>query len=77
MKHKKKHMDAKWTHPYADFKDGKMFYYLRLIPDFMDVEAGGFSHGLSIGGMRFETKEEALEYGKELDKFFKQMVKDW
>lgn len=67
--------DSKWTHIYWDAdNNGKLFAYIRLVPDFMDTEAGGFSHGISLGCLRFDTKEEAEKVADCYDKFLDVMA---
>ena len=39
--------DSRWTTIYADFAaDKSMFFYIRLTPDLMDLEAAGFPQNL-------------------------------
>lgn len=49
-----------------DSASNKQFYYLRLFPDWVDLEQHGFSHGLSITGARFETNEQAEAFASKI-----------
>lgn len=49
-----------------DSASNKQFYYLRLIPDWVDLEQYGFPHGLSITGARFETNEQAEAFAAKI-----------
>jgi len=74
-------MELKYTHIYWDLFEvgGELEYrpYVRLCPNFMDTEAAGYSHGLSIGNISFETKEEAESFAKNVDSFIYAMIKDY
>jgi hypothetical protein len=69
--------DSRWTQIYWDVneKTGKLAPYVRFSPEFMAMEAAGFSHGLSIGGF-FETEEQAIAWANRLDTFFNAMIED-
>ena len=49
-----------------DSTSNKQFYYLRLIPDWVDLEQHGFPHGLSITGARFETNGQAEAFASKI-----------
>lgn len=68
---------SRWTTIYWDVNPatGKLAPYVRFTPEFMALEAAGFSHGLSIGGF-FETEEKAKSWSATLDKFFNTMLED-
>lgn len=53
---------------YLDFdsETHKPFYYLRLIPSWVNLEPHGFSHGISITGARFETEDKAMEFANKI-----------
>jgi len=44
--------ESKWTKIYWDVDPNcdRLKPYVRLVPEFMDCEFAGFSHGLSLGG---------------------------
>lgn len=65
---------SKWTQIYWDSTDSEMFAYVRFVPDFVNCEELGFPHGISLGGNRFKTKDEASLYADRLDKFFDAML---
>lgn len=67
--------ESKWTHIYWDFIEGKMKAYIRFVPDFMNTEAAGFSHGISVSGNSFDTAEEANIHADRIDKFMDEMEK--
>lgn len=69
--------NSRWTQVYWDVNPatGKLAAYVRLTPEFMELEAAGFSHGLSIGGF-FETNEQAVEWANTMDTFFNTMIKE-
>lgn len=60
---------SKWTDIYYD----NLNYYIRLVPDFMELEKSGFSHGISIGNIHFDNLKDAETLALEFDKFFEQM----
>jgi hypothetical protein len=68
---------SKWTHIYfgADVEKGKP-WYIRFVPDFMDLEKTGLPHGLSISGNYFATEEEAAKAADFYDKFFDKMAEE-
>lgn len=63
---------GKWVCAYTHF-DGeplKPFEYLKLQLHFIDMSTLGYSHGISIGDMRFHDNHEALiNHMKEIDTF--------
>ena len=66
---------SRWTQVYWDADDdGKLFAYIRLTPDFMDLEDTGFPHGISISGNRFTTEKAANAAADLYDKFFEAML---
>lgn len=63
---------GKWVMAYTDFDDQtlKAFQFLKLQLHFIDLEREGFSHGISIGDLRFsDSKEDLLKHMKEVDTF--------
>ncbi|WP_407304028.1 hypothetical protein [Acinetobacter sp.] len=68
---------SKWTKVYfgADVEKDKP-WYIRFVPDFVDLEAAGFSHGLSISGNFFATREAAEKAANLYDKFFDAVAKE-
>ena len=81
---------SKWTQIYFDSvknEAGKVesFYYVRLVPDFMDTEAAGSSHGLAISGrLKVPTRNdddqawgEACHLADFVDSFMDNMLKDF
>jgi hypothetical protein len=75
--------DSKWTIIYSDMgDDNRWYWYIRLVPGFIDLEAAGFPHGLSIGGSRFyyergtemEEWKKAAVLADAIDKFMEVMV---
>jgi hypothetical protein len=64
---------SKWTGIYMGTGDLENPWYIRLAPDFMDLSAAGFGHGLSISGNTFPTKEAACKAADLYDKFFDKM----
>lgn len=50
----------------------KPFYYLRLIPSWVNTEQHGFSHGISITGARFETEDKAMEFANKIATMLKE-----
>jgi hypothetical protein len=69
--------NSRWSQIYWDVNTitGKLAPYVRFTPEFMDLEAAGFSHGLSIGGF-FETEKQAVAWADTMDAFFNTMVKE-
>lgn len=59
-----------WTRVYMDPSHGDQPFYVRLTPDFVELEKTGFNHGLSMGSTTFETKAEAEAWADRLDTFF-------
>jgi hypothetical protein len=68
---------SKWTKTYWDLdpETGKLAPYIRLVPDFMDLEDAGYSHGLSLGGFR-PDEEDAKEFAKSVDRFMDALIHD-
>lgn len=64
--------ESKWTRVYADYSSDAP-WYIRLVPDFMNVEAAGFGHGISLNSGPFETREAAERSADTYDKFFDMM----
>lgn len=62
--------ESKWTHVYFDASNHLQPHYIRFTPDFFDLEAAGFGHGLSLSGNTFATKEGAERAADVYDKFF-------
>jgi hypothetical protein len=65
--------DSKWTQIYWDSIEGSLRAYVRFVPDFLDTEAAGFSHGISLGNVNFATEKEANEFADSADVFFNKM----
>lgn len=65
-----------WTSVYADNSAQGLVWYVRFTPGFMDLEAAGWSHGISIGNTNFATEEEATQFALMLDKFFNTMLRE-
>jgi len=68
--------ESRWTRVYWGSDDEDKRWYIRLIPDFMDVESCGLGHGLSISGNVFATREEAEKAADFYDKFFDKMAEE-
>lgn len=66
--------NSRWTQIYWDFDENGIFSYIRFVPDFMNLEETGFSHGISISGNHFSTSEEANKTADVYDKFFDAMA---
>lgn len=64
---------SRWTQIYWDADDNGMFAYIRFVPDFLDLEAAGFPHGISIGGIHYATEEDACNDADVYDIFFDKM----
>lgn len=64
-----------WTAVYCDVhKCADPFYYVRLCPDFMDLEASGFPHGIALGCGHFKTEDEAKRASAVLNAFLESMA---
>jgi hypothetical protein len=61
---------SKWTEIYMDVADGKLFAYIRFVPDIVCFDETKFSHGIPLGNIRFDTEEEAIALADEYDLFF-------
>lgn len=55
----------KWVHVYWH---SPQLCYLRLIPQNLNVEALGFSHGIALA-QTFTSTEDAEAYAERIDKF--------
>lgn len=64
--------NSKWTRIYFTGENGKPEYYVRFTPDFMNLEATGFPHGLTLG-ITYAAKEQAEAAADVLDSFFDAM----
>lgn len=73
-----KRRDSRWTSIYWGTTPGKagVHPFVRLTPDFMDLEAAGFSHGLGLGHGPFESESEAIKAADAFDRFFDAMLDD-
>ena len=65
--------ESKWTTVYWDIDSGKPFAYVRITPEFLDLESLGFPHGLALAN-KFETEEQAVKYADTVDFFFEALV---
>lgn len=68
--------NSRWTMIYSDANKQKLFYYVRLVPDCLDLEAAGFPHGISVTGNEFDTWEDASKMADKIDKFMDCMEKE-
>lgn len=64
----------RWTSVYWDAHDDgvnavRLLPYVRFVPTFVDNEAAGFSHGISIFNKFFETEEEAFAASVKFENF--------
>lgn len=52
--------EGSWTYPYYDYSEEaqSMICYLRLVPQNMDLEKAGFSHGIAILNRHFKNENE-------------------
>lgn len=68
----------KWVSIYWDYdtNHGEMRAHVRFTPEFMDLEAAGYSHGLSIGNTNFGTKEEAEVFANSVAVFMEKMLEE-
>ena len=60
---------SRWTAIYWDAHNGVLKPYIRLVPDFMELERAGASHGLSFGQF-YDNEAEAVKQADFYDKFF-------
>lgn len=63
-----------WTAPYVGVSDKGLLHHIRLVPDFMDLEAAGFSHGLALGGDGFPSEAEAQAFAQRVNAFMRAMM---
>lgn len=70
-----KRRESKWTSVYSGSGDPLNRWYLRFTPIFMDLEAAGFPHGISISGTLYPSKEAAERGADKIDKFFDALEK--
>jgi hypothetical protein len=69
--------DSRWTSIYGDANaESGFFFYVRLVPSFMDTAAAGHPHGISVGNNRFSTEEQAAEFADSIDAFMEAMILD-
>lgn len=70
--------DSKWTQIYWGTAYGKqgLHPFVRLVPNFMDTEAAGFSHGIGLGHGPFESEAAALLAADSFDNFLDSMLED-
>jgi len=64
----------RWTSVYWDAHDDdvngvRLLPYVRFVPVFLDTEAAGFSHGISVFNRFFETKAEAFDESVKFENF--------
>ena len=52
--------EGSWTYPYYDYSEEakSMICYLRFVPQNMDLEAAGFSHGVAILNRHFKNEND-------------------
>jgi hypothetical protein len=55
----------------------KLKAYIRLTPDFCDIEAAGYSFGLSVTDNFFDSEEDALSSRIKIERFMNQMLIDY
>lgn len=67
---------GRWTMVYGDSAAEGLVYYVRFVPDFMDLEAAGFPHGLSIGNVHFASEDEAKALANAIEAFCDRMLSD-
>lgn len=63
---------SKWTRVYLTTENPEQPYYVRFTPDFINLEATGFPHGLTLG-ITYATREQAEASADVLDSFFDAM----
>lgn len=65
-----------WTSIYWGTVEGKpgLHPFVRLTPDFMDLEESGFPHGILLGHGPFASEEEAVAAADTFDTFFTAMA---
>ncbi len=70
--------DSRWTSIYwgTTLEKPGLHPFVRLTPDFMDLEAAGFSHGLGLGHGPFESESAANKAADAFDRFFEAMLED-
>lgn len=64
----------RWTSVYWDSHDDvvnglRLLPHVRLVPSFVDTEAAGFGHGVSVFNKSFETKEAAFDESVKFENF--------
>lgn len=66
---------SKWTMIYWDLdpETGKLAPYIRLVPNFMDLEDAGYPHGLSLGGFR-PDEADAKAFAESVDRFMDALI---
>lgn len=68
----------RWVSIYWDFdkEAGGLLPYLRLTPDFMDLEAAGFSHGLGLSGFG-KNQDEVERFADRVEAFMDALIADF
>lgn len=69
---------SRWTQIYWGTAPGRegLHPFVRLVPNFMDTEAAGFSHGIGLGHGPFDSEDEANQAADAYDRFLDAMLDD-
>jgi hypothetical protein len=69
--------ESQWTAIYwdqhADRTKHGLYPYVRLVPEFMPLEAAGYPHGISMN-RQFEFEQDAVKYADMVDDFMDKLA---